>query len=156
MSTCLSVMLWGLRPVLFSVFHWQPVWSTKKASMTFQASTRGPWHPKGVRFARWEHGHDTLPQLVQDTPVTASLLMIVRHQRGFYRIERFPIGYEDNGLACVRVRVDMSQCRHPPWLHPRSEDKLGQAHGGVIASRQGQIHHALCTKQRVGHRKKLI
>jgi hypothetical protein len=47
LATCPSLILWGLRPVLFSVFHWQPVWSTKKASMAFQASKRGREHHKG-------------------------------------------------------------------------------------------------------------
>ena len=59
-------------------------------------------------------------------------------------------------LACVIVRVGMLQCRHPPWLHLGLEDKLGQAHGGVIAARQGQVHHALRAQQRVGRRKELI
>jgi hypothetical protein len=36
---------------------------------------------------------------------------------------------------CVIARVGTSQCRHPPWLHLRFEDKLGQTHGGVIAAR---------------------
>jgi hypothetical protein len=41
-----------------------------------------PMAPQRVRFARWEQGHDTLPQLVRDTPVTAGFLVIVMHQHG--------------------------------------------------------------------------
>jgi hypothetical protein len=57
---------------------------------------------------------------------------------------------------CVIARVGTSQGRHPPWLHLRFEDKLGQTHGGVIAARQGQVHHALRAQQRVGRRKEII
>ena len=58
-----------------------------------------------VRFARWEHGPDALPPRVQDTPGMTGFLMVVRHQRGSYRIECFLIiGYEDNGLMGQPLR----------------------------------------------------
>ena len=41
-----------------------------------------PMTPQRVRFVRWKQGHDTLPQLIRDTLVTAGFLVVVMHQRG--------------------------------------------------------------------------
>jgi hypothetical protein len=40
----------------------------------------GPMAPQGVQFAWREQRHDTLPQLVRNTPITAGFLVVFRHR----------------------------------------------------------------------------
>jgi hypothetical protein len=93
--------------------------------------------------------------LVHRVPLAAG----VEHEEGIHglsSIDAETIAPAGHVHAYVIIRVGTSQCRHPPWLHLRFEDKLGQTHGGIIAARQGQVHHALRTQQRVRRRKELI
>jgi hypothetical protein len=40
----------------------------------------GAMAPQRVRFPWWKQGHNALPQLIWDTPVTAGFHVVVRHQ----------------------------------------------------------------------------
>jgi hypothetical protein len=48
----------------------------------FAIVNAGPMASQRVWFARWEQGHNALPQFVWDTPVTTRFLVVIRHQRG--------------------------------------------------------------------------